>query len=56
MKFKSNNAERYNLTFMIEKLNESLQKAHDNAVGPDYIRQELQKQLPNKLLQVTETI
>ena len=56
IKFQSKNTETYNQSFSIAELKESLNKAHNTAVGPDKIHYQFLKELPepstNFLLQI----
>ena len=56
IKFQSKNTETYNQPFSITELKESLNKAHNTAVGPDKIHHQFLKELPepstNFLLQI----
>ena len=56
IKFQSKNTETYNQPFSIAELKESLNKAHNTAVGPDKIHYQFLKELPepskNFLLQI----
>ena len=49
--FTSCNNEKYNLPFSILELEDSLQKSHDTAAGPDDINYQILKHLPKKCLQ-----
>ena len=46
IKFQSKNAESYNQPFFISQLKESLNKAHNTAVGPVKIHYQFLKELP----------
>ena len=46
IKFQSKNTESYNQPFSIAELKESLNKAHNAAVGPDKIHYQFLKELP----------
>ena len=46
IKFQSKNTETYNQPFSIAELKESLNKAHNTAVGPDKIHYQFLKELP----------
>jgi hypothetical protein len=46
LNFRSDNTENYNLAFSIDELRESLEQAHNTAVGPDEIHYELLRKLP----------
>ena len=56
IKFQSKNTETYNKPFSIAELKESLDKAHNTAVGPNKIHYQFLKELPepskNFLLQI----
>ena len=56
IKFQSKNTKSYNQPFSIAELKESLNKAHNTAVGPDKIHYQFLKELPepstNFLLQI----
>ena len=46
IKFQSKNTESYNQPFSIAELKESLNKAHNTAIGPDKIHNQFLKELP----------
>ena len=46
IKFQNKNTESYNQPYSITELKESLNKAHNTAVGPDKIHYQFQKELP----------
>jgi len=50
LKFESNNTESYNAPFNIKELKESINKAHDTAVGPDDVHYQFLKHLPEESL------
>ena len=50
LNFKSNNSESYNALFSERELKESLDRAHDTAVGPDDIHYQIIKHMPSMAL------
>ena len=50
--FKSNNEKEYNRPFSLNELLDSLNKAHDTAVGPDEVHYQLLKHLPRESLKL----
>ena len=51
LNFISDKSEPYNLPFPMRELSDSLNKAHDTAVGPDNIHYQIKKNLPYISLQ-----
>ena len=52
LNFASGNSEQYNKLFSLSELNDSLNKSHDTAVGPDEIHYQILKHLPRESLEV----